>query len=114
MAEIERRVPPRIVFPVAGNAHALRPLPERLELHESTLHLGFDTDDSDEILHRRLQSLLHLIRALCRGAARERLERRPRLLLDHSLIHRWPRVGAGEFPPTPPGALAGPPQSRHP
>src|SRR6185312_7823413 len=74
--EVECRVPTGIVLAVPRYADARRPAFERFDPRHRALHLRRLAHDADEVLHRLLQRLLHLIRSL---GGRRALEWRERL-----------------------------------
>ena len=69
---------PLLYSAIAADAGARRPLAQALQLVQRLLHLRFDTDDADEVLHHVLQIALHGVRVFRRRPALEGRQRRSR------------------------------------
>src|SRR4051812_43252202 len=75
VAQVEARVPARVVLAMADDTDARGALLELLNLRQRLPHLVFQPDDPDECLHRLLKIRLHFVRILAAVAAFEWLER---------------------------------------
>ena len=86
IAEIQRRVPARIVFTVPGHSRLCRSLCQLVQSDQRLLHLPLVADDPDQFLHEVLQILLDLERVFGGVAALEGIERDLRRRLDLTLV----------------------------
>ena len=67
LKQVERGMPPRVVFPIAAHTNAARPLAQVADALERARHLVFPPDDSHEVLHHLLQLALNPVRILRAG-----------------------------------------------
>ena len=58
---VDRRVPAGVILAVTFDADTRRALVQLPDPDKRFLHLGFGADDADEVVHRFLKVLLHLV-----------------------------------------------------
>ena len=70
VVQVQGGVPARVVLPVTGRRHGLRPFGQRPDLLDRFLEFGLDPDDAHLLLHQILKRVLNLVPGPRRPRAR--------------------------------------------